>query len=121
MKNRKNLLLVLLLLLLVLVGYIQGSLYSPLTPKAAAITHFKINPKLLPHKEVVSDERKSPANLTESEIKEKHGRLELIRLIDNSLLRGVVIEQGADYIKVEMTSGIKTIPVDQVDTVEIVR
>jgi hypothetical protein len=59
--------------------------------------------------------------LTEDQIKEKHGRLELIRFINNSSIRGVVIEQGENFIKVETSSGVRKIFTDQIDTVEIIR
>lgn len=113
MKNKKIILLVILFLFIA--GYLQINLYSPLTPKASAIAHFKINSKMIPKPK----ENSTP--LSESEIKEKHGRLELIRLTNDSFLRGVVIEQGNDYIRVETSSGIRKISTDQVDTVEIIQ
>jgi hypothetical protein len=116
MKNKKTIILVILFLLIT--GYLQDTLYSPLTPKAAAIAHFKINPKMIPKSQQVAT---SQNLLTETEIKEKHGRLELVRLTDDTILRGVVIEQGEGYIRVETSSGIRKISTDQVDTVEIIR
>ena len=113
MKNKKIILLSILFLLIA--GYLQNNLYSPLTPKASAIAHFKINSKMIPKS------KENSATLSESEIKDKHGRLELIRLTNDSFLRGVVIEQGNDYIRVETSSGIRKISTDQVDTVEIIR
>ncbi len=113
MKNKKTIILVILFLLIT--GYLQDSLYSPLTPKASAIAHFKINSKMIPKPKSMPE---TPLN--EAEIKEKHGRIELIRLNDDTFLRGVVIEQGEGYIRVETTSGIRKISTDQVDTVEII-
>ncbi|HMV45032.1 MAG TPA: hypothetical protein PK079_10995 [Leptospiraceae bacterium] len=130
----KRILFPLLLLLLLVFTYWQDLLYSPLTPKASAIAHFKISPKLLakqppknqsPYSSSASgpsEAKDTPVqNLTEEEIRAKHGRLELVRLIDNSFLKGVVIEQGTDFIRVETNSGIKKIMTENVDTVEIIR
>lgn len=117
MKISKRISILIILILLFLSGYIQGFLFSPLTPKASAIAHFKINPKMIPKVKTIQGE----APLTEAQIREKHGRLELIRLINDSSLRGVVIEQGEDFIKVETSSGVKKIFTNQVDTVEIIR
>lgn len=114
MKDKK--LFILILLILMVVGYIQSILYSPLTPKAAAIAHFKIDPKLIP-----KPKPGAASPLTETEIKEKHGRLELIRLNDSTNIRGVVIEQGEGYIRVETPAGIRKFSTDQIDTVEILR
>lgn len=109
----------LIFILLIAFGYSQDLLYSPLTPKAAAIAHFKLDMKALSKKnQTVAT---SSNLLTEDEIKAKHGRLELVRLLDNSFLRGVVIEQGEDFIRVETSSGIKKIMTENVDTVEIIR
>lgn len=116
MKNKKTIILVILFLLIM--GYLQDMLYSPLTPKAAAIAHFKINSKMIPKSQQAAA---SQNLLSETEIKEKHGRLELIRLTDDTTLRGVVIEQGDSYIRIETSSGIRKIYTDQVDTVEIIR
>jgi len=117
MKINKKITILIILLFLILSGYIQGFLFSPLTPKASAIAHFKINPKMIPKTKTAQGE----TPLTEDQIKEKHGRLELIRFINNSSIRGVVIEQGEDFIKVETSSGVRKIFTDQIDTVEIIR
>ncbi|MBP7280576.1 MAG: hypothetical protein KBA66_03300 [Leptospiraceae bacterium] len=115
-------LITLVLLFLIVIGVLQSILYSPLTPKAAAIAHFKINPKLLAKvKTDVSFSAAVGANLTETDIEKKYGRLELVTLLDSTIIRGAVIEQGEDFIRIETSSGIQKIQTDKIDTVEIIR
>lgn len=112
--------LIIIVLLFLLVGSIyQSILYSPLTPKAAAISHFKINPKIIGITKTVINS--APTTLTESDIEAKYGRLELVQLKDSTIYRGAVIEQGEDFIKIETSSGILKIQINTIDTVEIIR
>jgi hypothetical protein len=110
-----------ILLLFLLTGLSASQFYylSPMVPKTEPKEKPVLFTKKVENKPKVETITLAEA-ISEEELKVHYGRLEEISLIDGTRIRGVVIEQTKEFLKIETPKKTFTIPKANIDTVEMI-
>jgi hypothetical protein len=110
----------LLILVFFLVAFSQFYYMSPLVPK----TEPNEKPKLFSKNNQIENKVqviKLSDAISEEELRQKHGKLQEILLIDGTLMRGVVIEKNSSIMKVETIKKNYSIPLENIASVDLVK